>query len=156
MIEIPNLTIDRDGTDPDTQVMLTQDFGGNTSMVTLHPCQVKLLAERMGILAPDAEAQRTIARLSRQMRVLLERINHLDDWLHTQSDTARADLSYEQTYSMATWELAHEFCADLHGPAVDTPASLPEGGAAVRGYEIAQPSLLEPENDIGKPGGLQQ
>lgn len=123
MIDLLNLSIDRDGTDPDAHVSLTQDIGGNEHTVYLHPCQVRLLAERMGLLVPDVEAQRTIARLSRQMRTLLDRINHLDDWLHTQSDTAYADLSYEQTYSMATWELAREFVADLPdaGPKLALP-----------------------------------
>ena len=128
MIQIPNLEIDCDSDDPDTQVMLTQDFGGNTSMVTLHPSQVKLLAERMGLLLPDAEAQRTIARLSRQLRVLTERIKYLDEWLHAHSDASNADLSYERAYSFATWELANEFCADL-APVPEAAAPQPAGAA---------------------------
>lgn len=113
MIQIPNLTIDRDGDGPDVEVMLTQDFGGNEHMVTLHPSQVRVLCERMGLLAPDAEAQRTIARLSRQMRLLLERIDQLDDWLNQASQRGHEDLSMETTYSFASWEMANEFCKEL-------------------------------------------
>jgi hypothetical protein len=131
MIEIPNLTIDRNGTDPDTQVMLTQDFGGNEHMVTLHPCQVQLLAERMGLLVPDVESQRTIARLCRQMRILLDRIDQLDDDINRVVQGGHVDLETEMTFSFATWQLANEFCKDLpdagpaHHPATPVSREMP-------------------------------
>lgn len=108
--------------DEDGGVNLEQDAGcGEVSRITLHPIHVRLLAEEAGILAPSSniEADRTIARLCRQMRTLHDRINFLDDWLHHQSDDEHADLSYEQTYSMATWEIANEFLKDLPDAAVD-------------------------------------
>jgi hypothetical protein len=120
MIQIPNLEIDRDGTDPDTHVMLSQDFGGNVHMVTLHSCQVKVLAERMGLLAPDIEAQRTIARLSRQLRILLDRIDTLDDWINRAAQRGHESLEAETIYSFATWELASEFVKDLPQPVTDS------------------------------------
>lgn len=114
MIHIPNLTIDRDGDGPDVQVMLTQDFGGNEHMVSLHPSQVKVLAERMGILAPDADAQRTIARLSRQLRLLADRIDRMDTMLLGIGEKGRECVEEECAYSAASLELAQEFLADLH------------------------------------------
>lgn len=118
MIDIPNLKIDRDGQDPDTNVMLEQDDGcGNVQRVYLHPVQIRLLAERMGLLAPSSniEADRTIARLCRQMRVLYGRIDQLDDWLNQVAQRGHENLDMETTYSLATWELANEFVKDLPG-----------------------------------------
>jgi hypothetical protein len=152
MIDIPNLTIDRDGTDPDTCVMLTQTFGGNEYMVSLHPCQVKVLAERMGILAPDAEAQRTITRLSRQLRILLDRVDTLDDWLNQAAQRGHENLDQETTYSFATWELANEFCKDLPAPAtpatVLATASAPKSGPGPSGSTTSFPEAQP------KPGQL--
>jgi hypothetical protein len=105
-------------------INLEQDMGcGEVSRVDLHPIHVRLLAEQIGILAPSSniESDRTIARLCRQLRTLYQRIDFLDTYLHTNSDSQHADLSYEQTYSTATWELAHEFVSDL--PAANTPES---------------------------------
>jgi hypothetical protein len=139
MIEVPSLKIDRDGDGPDTLVCLQQEgmaLAGE-QVVYLHPTQIRLLAERMGLLAPGSniDADRTIARLCRQIRTLANRIEYLDDWLHTCSDTAHADLDYEQTYSQATWEIALEFVKDL--PAANASSmlqashgTLPEAAAA--------------------------
>ncbi|MBA3773996.1 MAG: hypothetical protein H0X13_16345 [Ramlibacter sp.] len=97
-------------------INLEQDLGcGEVDRITLHPIHLRLLAECTGLLAPGSSTGRdlTIAWLCRQMRILYERINRLDDWLHEHSDHEHADLSYEMTYSFATWELAHEFVQQL-------------------------------------------
>lgn len=66
MIDLPNLKIDRDGNHPDELVLLEQEYSGNVDRIALHAVHVRFLAERMGILVPDAEVQRTNARLRRQ------------------------------------------------------------------------------------------
>lgn len=147
--------------DSDGGINLEQDAGcGDVERITLHPIHVRLLAEQAGILAPSSniEADRTIARLCRQMRLLLERINYLDDWLHTCSDTAHADLSYEQTYSMATWELAREFVDDLPdvaGPvrrAAAPPAAVPQPITVAAPPNAAPPEAFQ-KNQTTKSKG---
>lgn len=122
LIELPNLAIDYDPARADAGVMLTQDLGGNQHMVCLHPCQVKLIAERLGLAAADGSAQRKIAALTRRLQTLRDRIDCLDDMLHTVADHGRECLDIESAYSFATWELANEFCADLDD---DAPAAMP-------------------------------
>lgn len=97
-------------------INLEQDMGcGEVSRMDLHPIHLRLLAEEAGILAPSSniEADRTIARLARQMRILFERIDQLDDWLNQAALRGHEDLDAETTYSFATWELAREFVEDL-------------------------------------------
>lgn len=114
LITLPNLQIDQDGTGPDAEVMLTQDFGGNNHMVTLHPSQVRLLAERMGLTAaPDDEARRIIARLSRQLRLLHDRIDELDDMMLDISARGHENVEVECEFSSASLALAREFVAEL-------------------------------------------
>ena len=48
-----------------------------------------------------------------QPHVLRERCEHLGRYLAITSDSAHADLTYEQNYSEATADIADEFCADL-------------------------------------------
>lgn len=120
--------------DEDGSVNVEQDAGfGEVSRITLHPIHVRLLAEQVGLLAPSSniEADRTIARLTRQMRILFDRIDRLDDWLNAAAQRGHEDLEMETTYSFATWELANEFVADLPGGAFPakpaaTPAAAPE------------------------------
>jgi hypothetical protein len=97
-------------------VQLEQEAGfGEVSRIELHPIHVRLLAEKVGILPPSSnlEADRTIARLCRQMRVLHERIDRLDDWLNTAAQRGREDLENETAYSFATWELSREWLLEL-------------------------------------------
>lgn len=120
--------------DSDGMVSLEQDGGcGDVDRMTLHPIHVRLLAEETGLLAPSSniEADRTIARLTRQLRILFDRIDRLDDWLNAAAQRGHEDLEMETTYSFATWELANEFVADLPGGAspatpAATPAAAPE------------------------------
>jgi len=97
-------------------VCLTQqDYSGNDEHDTihLHPWQLRAICEEFGILTSDREAEKVTATLKRRLRVLAERIEHLADYLITQSDSQHADLSYEQTYAEATAEIASEFVAEL-------------------------------------------
>lgn len=123
--------------DEDGGVNLEQDAGcGEVSRITLHPVHVRLLAEEAGILAPSSniEADRTIARLSRQMRLLFERIDQLDDWLNQAAQRGHEDLAMETTYSFATWELAQEFVTELPIPRSTTPkANTRKSGAVSTG-----------------------
>ena len=114
-MNIPDLTI---STTTAGLIELEQQNGlDEPDRIEVHPIHIRHIAETMGLVSTsDPQAARTIATLQRRLRVLLDRINHLDDWLHQHSDMEHADLSYEQTYSMATWELAREFCADLDEP----------------------------------------
>lgn len=152
MIRLPNLTIDRDGTDPDAEVMLTQDFGGNEHMVSLHPCQVRLLFERMGMLAASSnpESDRTIARLSRQMRLLLDRINTLDDWLNQAQQRGHEDLAEETAFSFSTWEMANEFCKELPGNAGVTPAAPLPASVATAANVSPDRNPITPLSPVGK------
>lgn len=138
MINIPNLGIDRDGDEPDTHVLLTQDdMAGTVHYVTLHPIQVRLLAERMGLLAPSSniEADRTIARLGRQMRVLVERIDAMDDMFLDIGAKGHECVEEECAYSAATLDIAREFLCELplDGRGQATAPNTPESGAVPTG-----------------------
>lgn len=112
-------------------INLEQDSGcGEVSRIDLHPIHLRLLAEEAGILAPSSniEADRTIARLCRQMRVLFQRIDQLDDWLNQSAQRGHEDLDMETNYSFATWELANEFITELPTPPTITKANTPENG----------------------------
>ncbi len=111
-------------------VQLEQDAGfGEVSRIELHPIHVRLLAERVGILAPssDIEADRAIARLCRQMRILHARIDQLDDRLNAAAQRGHEDLEAETIYSFATWELATEFLEEL--PDGISAGNSPQSGA---------------------------
>ena len=119
---IPELKIERlsDGTG-DGLILLTQDNCGNRDSVAIHPMHLRLMAEKMGLLeSTDAQAQKTIATLTRRLHLLRERVAHLSDWLANHSDSQHADLSYEPIYATATTDIAEEFCAELQGVQVCT------------------------------------
>lgn len=129
MITLPNLAIDFGAGGPDDEVMLTQEFGGNEHMVTVHPSQVRLIAERMGLVrevsASEADMVRTVSTLGRRMRLLRERVHHLHEMLLIVAGAGREDVGYEMTVCGATLDLLDEFCADL-GPSRDvTPSHAP-------------------------------
>lgn len=102
----------------DMVILEQQDFGGDPpSRMAVHALQVRLLAEHFGLFAPiDPDVRqhlKTIATLARRLRVLHDRIDHLGHYLHYHSDSERANLEYEQTYALASREIAHEFIVDL-------------------------------------------
>lgn len=122
---IENLTIevidDADG----RLIMLEQDSCGNISSVAIHPVHVRHLAEKLGLThLADPTAQRTIASLTRRIRVLADRIESLHDFLINHSDTKHADLTWEQTYSKATLDSADEFIAELDDAEANTVATI--------------------------------
>lgn len=95
-------------------INLEQDLGcGEVSRVDLHPMHLRLLCAEAGLFRGDADAWREVEKLSRRVRLLAHRIEHLGEYLNLYSDSAHADLSYEQTYATATADLAAEFVADL-------------------------------------------
>ena len=101
-------------------IMLTQqDDYSEPSTVLLHPWQLRAVCEQFGIIASDSQAAKTIATLTRRLMVLHDRIEHLANFLANHSDSKHADLTYEQTYAMATADIAAEFCAEL----TDSPAN---------------------------------
>lgn len=133
------------------------DFDGRHT-VTLHPIHLRLIAERVGLIravGPTEAATEAVLRgqladsaqvvntLARRMRALEKRIDHLGNWLCTHSDTAHADLTYEQDYATATAEICEEFCADLDDlvrrVTSVTLAPLPD-----RYSTVTAPSAVEP------------
>jgi hypothetical protein len=145
VIDIPNVKIEFDPEGgPDAQILLEQDWTGNVDRVSLHPSQVRLIAERLGMLPPsDIEAHRTIARLCRQMRTLYQRIDQLDDWLNAVAQRGHEDLDMECTFSMATWEIAREFLIEApDGLGIDgnPPKSGPVESPQKRGHSASNPS----------------
>lgn len=124
---IPELKIERmDDGHGDGLILLEQDSGGNVDRVAIHPIHLRYMAEKMGLVeTSDPAAQKTIATLTRRLRVLCYRVDHLAHWLTNHSDHKHADLSYEMTYATATSEIADEFCADLVDAELQEAASTP-------------------------------
>lgn len=102
-------------------IMLTQpaDNYDEPGAVLIHPWQLRAVCEQFGIIASDPQAAKTIATLTRRVKVLRDRIHHLSDYMLNHSDHRHADLSYELTYATASLDIADEFCAEL----VTTPAN---------------------------------
>jgi len=97
------------------EINLEQDVGcGEVHQVTLHRIHLRLLAEKSGLCpSADIEANRMIARLCRQVRLLAERIDRLDTMFLRVGEKGHEDVSEECAYSGASVELANEFCHDL-------------------------------------------
>lgn len=95
-------------------VRLEQQEGiDDTMVIVVHPWQLRAACHQLGILHADPEAERATARVIRRLRALSERIEHLNAYLHEHSGSQHANLSYEQTYSQATADLAAEFIEDM-------------------------------------------
>lgn len=103
-----------DGDDIDIEQSCGND---QASLIQLHRWHISHLAELMGIVkAPaDGESQKIITTLTRRLRLLRNRIEHLDDLLTAEP----CDLpgpkkdSAEKLYSGVLLDLANEFCAEL-------------------------------------------
>lgn len=125
---IPELNIELMDDKQGSLILLEQDSGGNTDRVAIHPIHLRYMAEKFGLVATsDPTAHKTIATLSRRLQLLNSRIQHLDNWLRTMSDSDHADLTYEVGFSGGTADMAAEFCAELTntGPQDATPAPAP-------------------------------
>jgi hypothetical protein len=125
MEKIYDLAFEIDG----DSISLEQDAGcGEVDRVTLHAIHVRMLAEKTGLLPPappvNVDADRTIARLQRQLLVLHSRIDHLDDMIRAAAAKGHEDLELESCYAYATWELAREFVEGLTD--ADAPATADE------------------------------
>jgi hypothetical protein len=96
-------------------ILLSQASMGydEPSGVLVHPWQLRAVCDQFGLIARDAQAERTIATLTRRLHMLRDRIDFLQDYLVNYSDHKHADLTYEVTYATACIDLADEFCADL-------------------------------------------
>lgn len=109
-LTIPGVRIEANG----DEILIEQDLGGTTHYVSLHLIHVRLMAERLGLVAcTDPSAAQRIETLSRRLRLLHHRIDRLTDYLLNHSDHRHADLSWELTYSTATLDIADEFVQDL-------------------------------------------
>ena len=118
--QIPNLNIERmdDGIGDGLIILEQDDNCGTVHSLAIHPIHLRYMAEKMGLVETnDPQACKTIARLSRQLLTLNERIQHLDKCL---GNCLHDHLDYEQSYAEATSDIAREFCADL----VDMPSPM--------------------------------
>lgn len=98
----------------DVHIILEQGSSGHIGRVAIHPKHLQYLAEKKDMAGDNAStARKTIATLTRRLQLLDSRIQHLDDWLCTMSDTKHADLNYEIGYSGGTAAMSAEFCAEL-------------------------------------------
>lgn len=89
-------------------------MGNEVNIVDLHPIQVRLIAERLGLVATsEVTTARRIKTLCRRLRTLHHRIETLADYLIHHSDHKHADLDFEMTYCAGTRDIADEFVADL-------------------------------------------
>lgn len=141
MIDIPGLKIEYDlDAGPDQQILLEQEWTGNTDRVAIHLSHVRLLAERFGLLPPsDAEAAATIARMAGQMHNLRERISQLNEWIYQTNQRGHEDLDTEFWYSAATLDIIDAYLSQLPASLANPPKSgavaprnPPEGGAVGR------------------------
>lgn len=150
---IPGLKIEAH--DDDT-LTLEQDWSGNIDRVTVHALHLRFMAERMGLVrevsATEADTLRTVTTLKRRLRVLRERCEHLGRYLAITSDSAHADLTYEQNYSEATADIADEFCADLDDLAPCTATSHAGVTRDATGTSAGQTQ----QKPIGNPGENQR
>lgn len=88
-------------------LILEQANGGNNDCVAIHPLHVQHLAELLG-LARRAEprAMTTIATLTRRMKLLQYRINHLAEFLALYPVRRNADSNCKQDYATCTGQMA--------------------------------------------------
>lgn len=94
--------------------------------VDLHPMHLRFIAEKMGLVremsVSEADALRTVDKLTRRIRVLHERIVQMDKWLNESRDLECADITVEFWFSAATLDLSREFIREIdESAAVVTP-----------------------------------
>ncbi len=136
-----DLAVERTG----DQITLTQQTDySEPDMVMLHPWQLRAVCEEFGLIpTSDPTAARHIATLERRLRLLRDRIGHLAYHLSHNSDTAHADLDYEQTYATATADIAAEFVGELDDvqTVTVTPEQAPERVEPSAGTDPRQLSI---------------
>lgn len=148
---IPNLNIARGA---GGALLLEQECSGNVGRIELHPVHLRHLAEVAGLLAAaGANYSPPAAVMARRLRVLLDRIDRLDDMLRDIQVKGREDVELESTFCYATWELATEFCADL---GAEAPRPVPPSHAAVTRDASVTASAKTQGQPTGNPAGSAQ
>lgn len=93
---IPNLKIE---SNDDGTITLEQEWTGNVDRVAVHPCQLRLIAERLGMVqavtASGAELSRDNDRLKRHLLRVREHALSLQREFSECADWQHADLSHE-------------------------------------------------------------
>lgn len=145
--EIPHLKIERLS---NGCIRLENEAVGDGYIVDIHPIHLRYMAEKLGLVremsASEADALRMVGTLRRRLLKLKDRIDHLGSYLCLHSDSAHADLSYEQDYATATADICDEFCADLE----DLPLAA-QGGDGAGNAASVTPALAShktPENGV--------
>jgi len=110
---IPELQIEftKDDTGQ-TYIWLEQDSFGNVDCVSVHPAQLKYMAEKMGF-ANKIDAEKIIERLGRELLCLRERIVHLSNSMDSFSNEDYSKFSSQIVYAKATADVANIFCLNL-------------------------------------------
>jgi hypothetical protein len=144
MLNMPGLRVEWAG-GPDDEICLEQEFGGQAHLVSIHPAQLLLIAERIGAKRASTEAL-TIARQARQLRLLRERITELDRWLHAVDQAGHEDLTAELVFSFATKEIADAFVADLDDCESEEPSKRLRADGSSSGNGMAN-AMATPHND---------
>lgn len=113
--EIPQVEIEL-AANGNVHVTDCSDFDGRHT-VTLHPIHLRLIAEKLGLVrgmsASEADALRTVDKLTRRLNLLHERIAKMDSWLWEHRDFDEADINVEVWFSRATLDLSTEFQAEI-------------------------------------------
>jgi hypothetical protein len=113
--EIPQVEIEL-AANGNVHVTDCSDFDGRHT-VTLHPIHLRLIAEKLGLVremsASEADALRTVDKLTRRLNLLHERIAKMDSWLWEHRDFDEADINVEVWFSKATLDLSTEFQAEI-------------------------------------------
>jgi hypothetical protein len=111
---IPDLKIEFMDEKQGGLILLEQATSGNIDRVAVHPIHLRYMAEKTGLVeTSDPQAMRTIARIKRHLLALNARVGYLAYYLTNHSDHKHANLNYEQTYAVATADIANEFCMEL-------------------------------------------
>jgi hypothetical protein len=99
---------------------LSQQTGvDEADVILLHACQVRLLAERVGLLTPDPTARMSAPHVRRQ-RALRERLYQLHDDGYYDEIIDRCGSGLEIILNLrAIWDLADELIEDIGTPERD-------------------------------------
>lgn len=112
--EIPHLKIERLA---NGCIRLENESMGDSYMVDVHPLHLRYMAEQLGLVGAmsdtEAQALRTVDKLTRRLNLLHERIAKMDSWLWEHRDFDEADINVEVWFSKATLDLSTEFQAEI-------------------------------------------
>lgn len=95
-------------------IHLQQGFDDELGRLTLHPVQLRFLAEKVGLVpASEPAAAKAIATLERRLRVLRDRIEALGGLINDQAGSTKPEVWGILAHVTATADIAQEFCADM-------------------------------------------